>query len=159
MYTNYNITLSRATDSLNHFPSPPDATTALTMEYSTTPQLQHHYQLTLPDYDSVSQLNSDQISHNAAFNYYNSCSSGCTSYMGSPSSLASYESQRVSSRFMQRSVSSHTLRKNNGTHHHYPVSSLFAELSDLENGPVRRVYSTGDLQVSLRLLHLMHFLL
>ncbi|XP_061354060.1 two-component response regulator-like APRR1 [Gastrolobium bilobum] len=62
--------------------------------------------------------------------------------MGSPSSLASYESQRAS--LMQRSVSSHSLQKNNGVHH--PFSPLFAELLDSENGPVRRVYSTGDLQ-------------
>ncbi|KAJ7980923.1 zinc finger protein CONSTANS-like [Quillaja saponaria] len=43
----------------------------------------------------------------------------------------------------ERSLSSHSLHKN-GVHH--PVSKLFSELLDSENGPVRKAYSTGDLQ-------------
>jgi hypothetical protein len=65
-------------------------------------------------------------------------SSGCSSYMGSPSN---YEEQ-----LMQRSIS-HSLQKNDGHHHHHQhlFPYLFSELLDTENGPVRRVYSTGDL--------------
>ncbi|KAJ1431952.1 CCT domain [Sesbania bispinosa] len=112
-----------------HFVSPQDASTVSPMHYSTTPQLH---------YESLSQLNLE-VSSNAN----NSCSSGCTSYVGSPSSLASYETQRAC--LMQRSVSSHSLLKNNGVHYN-PFSPLFAELLDSGDGPVRRVYSTGDLQ-------------
>lgn len=141
MDTNSYPTFSRAADSLNNFnfPSPIDASS-----------LQH--QQTLCNYDSLSQLNSDVSYNNNAGGNYNSCSSGCTSYMGSPSSLASYETQGVSDRLMQRSISSHSLQKNHGPHrHHNPFSSLFAELLDPENGPVRRVYSAGDIQVSFLL--------
>ncbi|KAL5055993.1 hypothetical protein RYX36_036675 [Vicia faba] len=125
MYTNSNTTFSRATDSLTNFPSPIDTC----------------------DYDSLSQLNSEVTYNNNAGGNYNSCSSGCTSYMGSPSSLASYETQRVSHRLMQRSISSHSLQKTHEPHrHHNHFSSLFAELLDTENAPVRRVYSAGDVQ-------------
>ncbi|KAI5391031.1 uncharacterized protein LOC127105318 [Lathyrus oleraceus] len=136
MDTNSYPTFSRAADSLNNFnfPSPIEASS-----------LQH--QQTLCNYDSLSQLNSDVSYNNNAGGNYNSCSSGCTSYMGSPSSLASYETQGVSDRLMQRSISSHSLQKNHGPHrHHNPFSSLFAELLDTDNCPVRRVYSAGDIQ-------------
>ncbi|XP_057443676.1 zinc finger protein CO3 [Lotus japonicus] len=122
---------TRATDSLTHFPPSPT----------------HNYQLTLSELDSLSQLNSE-VSSNA--NY--SGSSGSTSYVGSPSSLASHETQRVG--LMQRSVSSHSLQKNSGVHH--PFSALFAELMDSKNGPVRRVYSTGDLQSARGMSHYHH---
>lgn len=111
MYTNFNIT------------------------FSTTPDLQQHNHL--GEYESVPQLNSS--GGGGGGGNYNSCSSGCASYLGSPD------------RLMQRSISSHSLQKNDVPHHH-PFSTLFAELLDQENGPVRRVYSTGDLdQVILRL--------
>ncbi|KAG4906470.1 hypothetical protein JHK82_055114 [Glycine max] len=79
--------LSRAdADSLSHFLSPPDASTASPMQYSAAAHHQQH-QLGLGKFD-----NSEMSSSNT----YNSCSSGCTSYMGSPSSLASnYKSRRV----------------------------------------------------------------
>ncbi|KAG4985465.1 hypothetical protein JHK86_033156 [Glycine max] len=146
MYTHRNASLSRAADSLGHFLSPPDASTASPMQYSPAaaaaapPPLHHHHH---GEFDSLLELNYSEMSSN---NTYNSCSSGCTSYMGSPSSLASnYESRRV----VQRSVSSHSLQKNGGTHHHpfSEFSPLFAEFIDSENGPVRRACSTGDLQV------------
>jgi len=109
MYTNFNIT------------------------FSTTPDLQQHNHH--GEYESVPQLNSG----GGGGGNYNSCSSGCTSYLGSPD------------RLMQRSISSRYLQKNDVPHHH-PFSTLFAELLDQENGPVRRVYSTGDLdQVTVRL--------
>ncbi|XP_034688673.1 uncharacterized protein LOC117916651 isoform X2 [Vitis riparia] len=89
------------------------------------------------DFDSVSisdallPLNSD---------LGNSCSSG-----GSSSSLTtSYSTQRPS--FIQRSVSSHSLQ-HNGRHPH-PIS-LVSEFLESES-PVRRVYSTGDLQYACR---------
>ncbi|XP_062081940.1 two-component response regulator-like APRR9 isoform X2 [Humulus lupulus] len=72
----------------------------------------------------------------------NSSSSGCSSY-SSPSSLGSAGAQRPS--IIQRSVSSHSLQKS-GTHR---VLSSVAELlidSQSQTSPVRRVYSTGDLQ-------------
>ncbi|WVZ04164.1 hypothetical protein V8G54_024970 [Vigna mungo] len=129
MYTHSNASLPRSAESLAHFLSPQDASTPSPMQYAAAPQPQHH-QVALGEFDSEASSN----------NTYNSCSSGCTSYMGSPSSLASYESRRV-----QRSVSSHSLQKNGGGLHH-PFSPLFAQLLDSQNGPVRRACSTGDLQ-------------
>ncbi|KAI4334464.1 hypothetical protein L6164_019157 [Bauhinia variegata] len=137
MYSPSNSTFLRVA---GHLPSP-DAAMPTPLPSSAPAPLMHSTsqcpdQLALNEFDSVhdtlSQLNS-RWSHN-------SCSSGCSSY-GSPSPLASYRTQRPS--LMQRSVSSHALMKN-GVHH--PVSALFAELLYSENGPVRRVYSTGDLQ-------------
>eukprot|EP00256_Glycine_max_P065784 XP_025980379.1 uncharacterized protein LOC102667610 isoform X2 [Glycine max] len=156
MYTHRNASLSRAADSLGHFLSPPDASTASPMQYSPAaaaaaapPPLHHHHH---GEFDSLLELNYSEMSSN---NTYNSCSSGCTSYMGSPSSLASnYESRRV----VQRSVSSHSLQKNGGTHHHpfSEFSPLFAEFIDSENGPVRRACSTGDLQRFNGMQHFQH---
>jgi len=130
MYSHRNASLSPSAESLAHFLSPQDASTAAPMQYAAAPQ-PHHHQVALGEFDSEASSN----------NTYNSCSSGCTSYMGSPSSLASYETRRV-----QRSVSSHSLQKNSGGPHH-PFSPLFAQLLDSQNGPVRRACSTGDLQV------------
>ncbi|PON32711.1 CCT domain containing protein [Parasponia andersonii] len=76
----------------------------------------------------------------------------CSGY-SSPSSLGSsggststkttthHQQQRPS--LLQRSVSSHSLQKN-GTHR--VLSSVAELLMDSETSPVRRVYSTGDLQ-------------
>ena len=128
MYTHSSTTtFSRAAEFLAHLPSP-DALLPLL----NSPSGYHHLmadQLAMNDLDSLSQLNSEMS--------YNSCSSGSSSY-GSPS----YGNQRPG--VMQRSVSSHSLVKN-GVHH--PLSALVADLLESENGPVRRVYSTGDLQV------------
>lgn len=104
--------------------------TNFNITFSTTPDLQQHNHL--GEYESVPQLNS---SGGGGGGNYNSCSSGCAR----------------PDRLMQRSISSHSLQKNDVPQHH-PFSTLFAESLDQENGPVRRVYSTGDLdQVILRL--------
>ncbi|XP_004506003.1 two-component response regulator-like PRR1 isoform X2 [Cicer arietinum] len=134
MYTNFHTTFSRATDtSPLHCPTTPLQPQLITFNESDSLL------------DSLSQLNSETSYNNAAAvgGSYNSCSSGCTSYMGSPSSLASYETQRVSNGLIQRSISSHSLQKSDGPHYH---PFMFAELLDQDNGPVRRVYSAGDLQ-------------
>ncbi|KAI4322193.1 hypothetical protein L6164_021910 [Bauhinia variegata] len=140
-----NATSSPAADYFGHLPSP-DATMSMplptTLLSSATPMhstSQYHFmpdQLALNEFDSLH----DTFSQFKSEMSHNSSSSGCSSY-GSPSSLASYRTRRPN--LMQRSVSSHALMKN-GVHH--PVSPLFAELLDSENAPVRRVYSTGDLQ-------------
>lgn len=75
--------------------------------------------------DTLSQLNNSELS------------SGYSSYGGSPSPSTPI--------LMQRSISSHSLQYNNGTHH-YPLSAFFAELLDSDDAPVRKVCSTGDLQ-------------
>jgi hypothetical protein len=115
MYTNFNLKFSRATDTHSHFPLP----------------MQQQYNQ-LGEYGSVTQPNLE-------VSYSNGGGSGCSSYMGSPSN---YEE-----RLMQRSISSQSLQKNDGHHHHHQhlFPYLFSELLDTENGPVRRVYSTGDL--------------
>ncbi|KAA8543970.1 hypothetical protein F0562_021853 [Nyssa sinensis] len=69
-------------------------------------------------------------------------SSGCSSY-GSSSSLASYSSTQGSS-LIQRSVSSHSLIQKNGFCGQLVSSPT--EFVDSETSPVRRVFSTGDLQ-------------
>jgi hypothetical protein len=104
---------------------------------------QQHSQL--GEYDSVTQPNLEVSYSNGGGG---GGSSGCSSYMGSPSN---YEEQ-----LMQRSIS-HSLQKNDGHHHHHQhlFPYLFSELLDTENGPVRRVYSTGDLdQVILTYKHI-----
>lgn len=69
-----------------------------------------------------------------------STASGCSSY-GSPSSLVSGSCSVI----MQRSISSHSFQKN-GYHCHF--TSHPHDFLDMETSPVRRVFSTGDLQVS-----------
>ncbi|KAF8397586.1 hypothetical protein HHK36_016506 [Tetracentron sinense] len=66
-------------------------------------------------------------------------SSCCSSY-GSPSSLPSCYVQRPS--LIQRSMSSHSLQKD-GFHHPFFSSR---EILDLETGPMRKVFSTGDIE-------------
>ncbi|TKY48469.1 Zinc finger protein CONSTANS 4 [Spatholobus suberectus] len=92
----------------------------------------------LTEFETLSQLNNSDTSY-----YYNNnnsnCSSGYSSYGGSPSPTSV-----ASPNLMQRSVSSHSFHYNNGTHH--PLSALFAELLDSDDTSVRRVCSTGDLQ-------------
>ncbi|KAJ6750588.1 hypothetical protein OIU85_001157 [Salix viminalis] len=67
-----------------------------------------------------------------------STASGCSSY-GSPSSLVSGSCSVI----MQRSISSHSFQKN-GYHCHF--TSHPHDFLDMETSPVRRVFSTGDLQ-------------
>ncbi|XP_061352466.1 uncharacterized protein LOC133297359 [Gastrolobium bilobum] len=111
------------------------AATASPLPSSPSPSM-HNLFSELSEFDSLHetlpQLNNSEVS----YNNNNSCSSGYSSYTGSPTSL-------VSPTFMQRSVSSHSLHRN-GTHH--PLSALFSELFDSEDSPVRKVYSTSDLQ-------------
>ncbi|XVE79670.1 hypothetical protein DITRI_Ditri14bG0076700 [Diplodiscus trichospermus] len=59
----------------------------------------------------------------------------------SPSSLASCCTTQKPS-FIQRSISSHSLQKN-GVHCQFGSSLI--EFTDSDSGPVRRVFSTGDL--------------
>ena len=132
MNSHSNTEFSRATDFFGQLPSL-DAPLPL-MRFS------YQYHQMAAEHPALNEL--DWVNENQTQFSHNSCSSGGSTY-GSPSSLAGYGAQRPS--FMQRSVSSHSLLKNGGPH---PVSALFAELLDSENGPVRRVYSTGDLQVS-----------
>ncbi|KAJ6425008.1 hypothetical protein OIU84_025722 [Salix udensis] len=68
-----------------------------------------------------------------------STASGCSSY-GSPSSLVSGSCSVI----MQRSISSHSFQKN-GYHCHF-TSHPHDFLDNMETSPVRRVFSTGDLQ-------------
>ncbi|XP_024159342.1 zinc finger protein CO3 isoform X2 [Rosa chinensis] len=93
--------------------------------------------------------NNDYHHLGAAANEFsnNSCSSGCSSYGGSPTYASTtttttiHDHEVEPSLMIQRSVSSHSLQKNIGTHR------LVSDLLELETGPVRRVYSTGDLDL------------
>lgn len=77
-----------------------------------------------------------------------SSSSGSSSCYNSPSSFLSAETQSGPSLF-QRSISSVSLQRNDGGYYHYiPLAMNALELAESETSPVRRVYSTGDLQVS-----------
>ena len=81
------------------------------------------------------------LSSDGAASNNNGCSSACSSY-SSPSSVGWSADQRPS--LIQRSVSSHSLQKNGA---HRVLSSVSELLDSAETSPVRRVYSTGDLQV------------
>ncbi|BAT91915.1 hypothetical protein LR48_Vigan05g185000 [Vigna angularis] len=92
----------------------------------------------LTHFDTLSQLNNSDTSYCYHNNSTSNCSSGYSSYGGSPTSVPTPT-------FMQRSVSSNSFNyTNNGTHH--PLSAFFAELLDSHDAPVRRVCSAGDLQ-------------
>ncbi|XP_021828809.1 zinc finger protein CONSTANS-LIKE 1 isoform X2 [Prunus avium] len=70
--------------------------------------------------------------------FSNSCSSCSSSYGASPISSGTGGGATL----IQRSVSSHSLQKTScGTHR------LVSDLLESETGPVRRVYSTGDLDL------------
>lgn len=97
------------------------------------------------DYDSLSPLKSE-------LGY---SSSGCSSY-SSPTSLTSYYgsspsygSSSCSSNLMQRSISSQSLQKNINEGFMTPMVSSPTGYSYIESetSPVRKVFSTGDLQV------------
>ncbi|KAH7542542.1 hypothetical protein FEM48_Zijuj02G0085200 [Ziziphus jujuba var. spinosa] len=127
MYGYHSSPFPRASDSLadSPFPPPPPPPPS-----SHPPFLPDHFSGT--DFDSLHEtlrLLGSEVS--------NSCSSGCSSY-GSPCSLGAHKPTLI-----QRSVSSHSLQKN-GTHR--VLSSVAELLESSETGPVRRVYSTGDLQ-------------
>ncbi|KAK2424884.1 CCT motif family protein [Trifolium repens] len=116
-YSNSNNIIPFSTPFLN-LPSPSPSPLIVQQDHSITEFDSLH--------DTLSQLNNSELS------------SGYSSYGGSPS-----PSTPIS--LMQRSISSHSLHHNNGTHHH-PFSAFFAELLESEDTPVRKVCSTGDLQ-------------
>lgn len=138
MYGHTNTIFSRAAKFLGQSTSP-DSTLPLTLPSAPllTPNLLIPDQFNAAEFDSVPALNSE-VGNSS------SCS-GCSSY-GSPSSLASHCTQSLSQRpaFIQRSVSSHSLMKNGFRQ----LFSSAPEFLDSDAGPFRRVFSTGDLQVS-----------
>ncbi|KAM1040269.1 hypothetical protein ACFX13_030219 [Malus domestica] len=80
--------------------------------------------------------------HLVSAEFSNSCSSGSSSYGASPISNGAYECYgEPDPNLIQRSVSSHSLQKTCGTH------KLVSDLLESETGHVRRVYSTGDLDL------------
>ncbi|KAJ4833883.1 hypothetical protein Tsubulata_047728 [Turnera subulata] len=77
---------------------------------------------------------------------HSSSTNSTTGGYGSPSSMAATCSGATHQRrpsLMQRSISSHSLQKNNGYHCHFTSARDFL---DMDSSPVRRVSSTGDLQ-------------
>ncbi|KAL2508502.1 zinc finger protein CONSTANS-LIKE 14-like [Forsythia ovata] len=98
-----------------HFPLPDIA--------STSPLILPPLAIPSNDHDSLSAFKSE-------LGY---SSSGCSSYIGSPTSITtSYETYTPT--LIQRSISSHSLHKN------------FEGYSPLDSSPVRKALSTGDLQ-------------
>ncbi|OIT33557.1 PREDICTED: two-component response regulator-like APRR5 [Nicotiana attenuata] len=92
------------------------------------------------EYDSLSPLKSE-VGYN---------SSSCSSY-GSPSSVTSYATHDPSN-LIQRSISSHSLLRNN-MEGFCPLVSSPTGFLDSETSSVRKVLSTGDLQVMHLLQH------
>ncbi|KAG4961308.1 hypothetical protein JHK87_037941 [Glycine soja] len=96
-------------------------------------------------FPKLTELNNSETNYYYYHNNNNNnsnCSSGYSSYGGSPSPTP--PSVPIPN-LMQRSVSSHSFHCNNNATHH-PFSALFAQLLDSDDSPVRRVCSTGDLQ-------------
>lgn len=146
MYTHPNTALTRAADFLGHPATSPDNLTPLDLSSLTLPLplplLPPNLldQLASPTSELDSVMNSPEIGNNNSSN----CSA-CSSY-GSTSSLASHQTQRPT--LFQRSVSSNSFQKSG---FRQLVSSSTHEFVDSESGPVRRVFSTGDLQVHVLL--------
>ena len=146
MYTHPNTAFTRAADFLGHPATSPDNLTPLDLPTLTLPlplpllppNLLDQLASPTSEFDSV--MNSPEIGNNNSSN----CS-GCSSY-GSTSSFASHQTQRPT--FFQRSVSSNSFQKSG---FRQLVSSSTHEFVDSESGPVRRVFSTGDLQVRILL--------
>ncbi|KAA8549542.1 hypothetical protein F0562_001440 [Nyssa sinensis] len=145
--TTNNNTFSDPTALLfGHFPSLPDFTST-PLALPSAPLILPHPQppppLVIPgnEFDSMSALKSD----------VNYSSSGCSSY-GSSSSPGSYSILQGSS-LIQRSESSHSLQKNGFCGQ---LVSSPTDFIDLETSPVRRVFSTGDLQERINMLQHYH---
>lgn len=125
-------------DFLGHYPTVDATTEPVFPSYSAlyTPN-----SVVIPNndqFDSFSTLMKQEFCYTTTSN---NTSSGCSSY-GSPSSLTSYGTTQASS-LMQRSVSSHSFEKNvNG----FQFNQL-PEFMDSDSGSVRKVFSTGDLEV------------
>ncbi|XP_050233096.1 two-component response regulator-like APRR9 isoform X2 [Mercurialis annua] len=123
---NSSSTFPRADYMLNghHPPSSPDGGAA--MPSPSFHQFPPTGYLTIPD----------QLA--GGFEVGSSTTTTTSSSYGSPSSLAS-----CGTNLMQRSISSHSLQRNGYHNHHCHFASDFL---DLDSSPVRRVFSTGDLQ-------------
>ncbi|XP_020532515.1 uncharacterized protein LOC105628182 isoform X2 [Jatropha curcas] len=126
MYGHSNTTFSRADFVLGHYPPSPEGA-------APSPLISGQF---LPPAHLIVP---DQLA-GGGFDFGSSTNSGCSSY-SSPSSLASCGTNQQTS-LIQRSISSHSLQKN-GYHCHFTCPQDFL---DLDTCPVRRVFSTGDLQ-------------
>ncbi|KAI3413053.1 uncharacterized protein J3R85_016624 [Psidium guajava] len=116
---------------------------------SSFPSLPLH-PLTIPSLDplaAVAEFDSVKpLSHYPDASHSGTSSSGGSSCYSSPGSFPSAETQSGPSLF-QRSISSVSLQRNEGGYYHYsPLAMSALELAESETSPVRRVYSTGDLQ-------------
>ncbi|GAV71398.1 CCT domain-containing protein [Cephalotus follicularis] len=109
----------------------PRASSYIGGDYTTTPSLVIPQ---LGEFDSVHSSSSSGAGsscHNSPSSMV-SCCCGCNTYEPS---------------LIQRSISSHSLQNNHGIHYHYHHFNTHHEFLDSDtNGPVRRVFSTGDLQ-------------
>ncbi|XP_010033184.1 uncharacterized protein LOC104422535 [Eucalyptus grandis] len=107
--------------------------------------------LTIPNPDPLAAVAEfdlvKPLSHYPDVSHSGSSISGGSSCYSSPSSFPSAETQSGPSMF-QRSISSVSLQqRNDGGYYHYsPLAMSALELAESETSPVRRVYSTGDLQ-------------
>ncbi|CAI9759183.1 unnamed protein product [Fraxinus pennsylvanica] len=99
-------------NNLGHFPLPDITST------TTAPLVLPQLSIPSNNLDSLSAFKSD--------------SSGCSSYIGSPTSITSFGTHTPT--LIQRSISSHSLQKN------------YEGYSTLDSSPVRKALSTGDLQ-------------
>ncbi|CAL0321912.1 unnamed protein product [Lupinus luteus] len=125
------------------------STPTTTLPSSASPPMIHDHLATLTEINTLLKVNNSEItSYNNNNSNNNSCSSGYSSCFygnaASPSCVAS-----TNLLMQNRSLSSNSLNQNHhnyysGTHH--TLSTFFAELLHSHDAPVRRVYSTGDLQ-------------
>ncbi|XP_030442571.2 putative zinc finger protein CONSTANS-LIKE 11 [Syzygium oleosum] len=106
--------------------------------------------LTIPNPDPLAAIAEfDSVKppcHYPDVSHSGTSSSGGSSCYSSPSSFPSAETRSGPSLF-QRSISSVSLQRKDGGYYHYsPLAVSALELAESETSPVRRVYSTGDLQ-------------
>uniref|UniRef100_A0A5B6YLN5 Putative histone-lysine N-methyltransferase set-2 n=1 Tax=Davidia involucrata TaxID=16924 RepID=A0A5B6YLN5_DAVIN len=138
----HNTTSDHSAHLFHHFPSLPEVTA--------TPLALPSAPLILPPPPPLVIPGNEFHSMPALKWEVNYSSSGCSSN-GSSSSLVSYSTRQSS--LIQRSLSSHSLQKNR---FRGQLVSSPTEFVDSETSPVRRVFSTGDLQERINMVQHFH---
>ncbi|OVA18224.1 CCT domain [Macleaya cordata] len=139
-------TTSATTNTTDFFPYDPELTTPSPPIYPINPPSPLLIPTTNNEYlDSVHEITTLAAALKSEVGYSSSSSYGSPSSL--PSCYSSVLHDHLRPSLVQRSLSSHSLQKDG---YYHPIFSSLEEsrreILDLESGPMRKVYSTGDLQ-------------